>query len=155
MSLGDEDFIVPEEPLEQERFKQRLIATARSLKKKQQQLQVEQDLLVDRWTDVLTAEEYGLNCPAKSYPKRRLLPQFNEEAPEHTSPPRNAERPPRGRDRAADRPPRGRAKAATQAEQQPAPLPRKNRDGRVRGHTYDLRQILDDRAGHTRSIYGS
>ena len=33
-SLGDEDFIVPEEPLEQERFKQRLIATARNLKKK-------------------------------------------------------------------------------------------------------------------------
>ena len=36
VSLGDEDFIVPEEPLEQERFKRRLIATARSLKKKQQ-----------------------------------------------------------------------------------------------------------------------
>ena len=34
MSLDDEDFIVPEEPLEQERFKRRLIATARSLKKK-------------------------------------------------------------------------------------------------------------------------
>ena len=38
VSLGDEDFIVPEEPLEQERFKRQLIATARSLKKKQQQL---------------------------------------------------------------------------------------------------------------------
>ena len=36
VSLGDEDFIVPEEPAEQERFKRRLIATARSLKKKQQ-----------------------------------------------------------------------------------------------------------------------
>ena len=35
VSLGNEDFIVPEEPLEQERFKRRLIATARSLKKKQ------------------------------------------------------------------------------------------------------------------------
>ena len=34
VSLGDEDFIVPEEPLEQERFKHRLIATSRSLKKK-------------------------------------------------------------------------------------------------------------------------
>ena len=32
VSLGDEDFIVPEEPLDQERFKRRLIATARSLK---------------------------------------------------------------------------------------------------------------------------
>ena len=28
VSLSDEDFIVPEEPLEQERFKRRLIATA-------------------------------------------------------------------------------------------------------------------------------
>ena len=35
VSLGNEDFIIPEEPLEQERFKRRLIATARSLKKKQ------------------------------------------------------------------------------------------------------------------------
>ena len=57
VSLGDEDFIVPEEPLEQERFKRRLIATARSLKKKQQQLQADQDLLNDRWTEVLAAEE--------------------------------------------------------------------------------------------------
>ena len=72
-SLGNEDFIVPEEPLEQERLKRRLIATARSLKKKQLQLQVDQDMLNDRWTEVLAAEEYGLSGPAKSYPKRRLL----------------------------------------------------------------------------------
>ena len=32
-SLGNEDFIVPEDPLEQERFKLQLIATARSVKK--------------------------------------------------------------------------------------------------------------------------
>ena len=55
VSLGDEDFIVPEEPLEQECFKHKLIATARSLKKKQQQLQADQDLLNDRWTQVLVA----------------------------------------------------------------------------------------------------
>jgi hypothetical protein len=47
-SLGDEEFIVLEEPLEQERFKRRLIATARSLEKKQQQLQAHQDPLNDR-----------------------------------------------------------------------------------------------------------
>ena len=35
VSLGDEEFIVPEDPVEQERFKRRLIATAKSLKKKQ------------------------------------------------------------------------------------------------------------------------
>ena len=74
MSLGNKDFIVPEEPLEQERFKRQLIATARSLKKKQQQLQADQDLLNNRRTDVLAAEEYGLKGPAKSYPKRKLLP---------------------------------------------------------------------------------
>ena len=36
VSLGDEEFIVPEDPVEQERFKRWLIATAKSLKKKQQ-----------------------------------------------------------------------------------------------------------------------
>ena len=35
VSLGEEDFIVPEDPSDQERFKRRLIATARSLKKQQ------------------------------------------------------------------------------------------------------------------------
>ena len=57
VSLSDEQFIVPEDPVEQERFKSRLTATAKSLKKKQQQLQADQDLLTDRWTEVLAAEE--------------------------------------------------------------------------------------------------
>ena len=35
VSLGDKEFIVPEDPVEQERFKRRLIAIAKSLKKKQ------------------------------------------------------------------------------------------------------------------------
>ena len=86
VSLGDEEFIVPEDPVEQERFKRRLIATSKSLKKKQQQLQADQDLLTDRWTEVLAAEEYGLERPIKSYPKRRLLPQFEDEALEPTIP---------------------------------------------------------------------
>ena len=77
---------MPEEPLEQERFKRQLIATARSLKKKQQQLQADQDLLNDRWTNVLAAEEYGLERPTKSYPKRKLLPQFDDEALEPIPP---------------------------------------------------------------------
>ena len=73
-SLDDDEFVVPEDPVEQERFKCRLIATANSLKKKQQQLQADQHLLADRWTEVLAAEEYELERPSKSYPKRRLLP---------------------------------------------------------------------------------
>ena len=65
---------MPEEPQEQKHFKHRLIATTRSLKKKQQEVQVDQDLLNDRWTDVLAAEEYGLKRPTESYPKHKLLP---------------------------------------------------------------------------------
>ena len=34
-SLDDEEFVVPEDPTEQERSKRRLIATSNSLKKKQ------------------------------------------------------------------------------------------------------------------------
>ena len=67
VSLGDDEFGVPEDPVEQVRFKRRLMATASSLKKKQQQLQADQDLLTDRWTKVLAAEEYGLKCPTKGY----------------------------------------------------------------------------------------
>ena len=55
----------------------------------------------------------------------------------------------------ADRPPHGRDKAETQAEHQPI-LPRpKGRDITAQGYTYDLQQDLDNRAGQTRSIYGS
>ena len=65
VSLGDGEFIVPEDPIEQERFKRQLIATAKSLKKKHQQLQADQDLLTVRWTEVLVAEEYGLERQPK------------------------------------------------------------------------------------------
>ena len=111
VSLGDEEFIVPEDPIEQERFKRRLIATTKSLKKKQQQLQAEQDLLADRWTEVLAAEEHELERPIKSFPKRRLLPQLEEEALKPALPAYDA----------ADRPPRGRDKVAYKPEVQPAP----------------------------------
>ena len=110
VSLGDEEFIVPEDPVGQERFKRRLIATAKNLKKQQQQLQADQDLLAVRWTEVLAAEEYELKRPTKSYPKRRLLPQLEEEALKPTLPAYDA----------ADGPPRGRDKAAYQPEVQPA-----------------------------------
>ena len=79
-SLGDDEFAVPEDPIEQECFKQ-------------QQLQADQELLADRWTEVLAAEEDKLERPSKSYPKCRLLPRLDEEAYDA------ADRPPRGRDR--------------------------------------------------------
>ena len=60
-------------------------------------------MLNDRWTDVLAAEEYGLELPTKSYSRRKLLPQFDDEAPEPILPKHNAtngpDRPPRGQDR--------------------------------------------------------
>ena len=46
-SLDDDEFIMPEDPIEQERFKRRLMATARIIKNKHQQLQADQDRLVD------------------------------------------------------------------------------------------------------------
>ena len=57
---------MPEDPVEQERFKRRLMAMANSLKKKQQQLRADQDLLADRWTEVLAAEEHELEHPPKA-----------------------------------------------------------------------------------------
>ena len=123
---------MPEEPLEQECFKRQLIATARSLKKKQQQLQAEQDTLNDRWTKVLAAKEYGLERPTKSYPKRKLLPQFDDEALEPVPPTCDAaDRP--------NQPPRGRDKEETQAEHQLAPPRNKNRGMAAPEYTYDLR----------------
>ena len=96
-SLGDEEFIMREDPIEQERFKRWLMATINCLKKKQQQLQADQDLLADRWTKVLADEEFELERPSKSYPKRRLLPHLEEEALKPHSPVYDA----------ADRPLRG------------------------------------------------
>ena len=75
-SLDDDEFVIPSDPAEQKRFKCRLLAMASSLKKKQQQLRADQDLLADRWTEVLAAEVHKLERPSKSYSKRRLLPRL-------------------------------------------------------------------------------
>ena len=136
---------MPEDPVEQERFKRRLIATTNSLKKKQQQLQADQDLLDDRWTKVLAAEEYELERPSKSYPKRRLLPRLEEEALKYTSPAYDA----------ADRPPRGRDREAFQPKAQPAPRRHSNKNVKAWGNTLDLQGVLEDKAKNARSIYGS
>ena len=76
--------------------------TSRSPSYQARKLQADQDLPTGRWTDVLAAEEYGLERPTKSYPKRRLLPQLEEKALKPTLPAHDvADRPPRGRDKAA------------------------------------------------------
>src|SRR3954464_5937425 len=143
-SLDDNEFIVPEDPVEQERFKRRLMATASSLKKKQQQLRADQDLLADRWTEILAAEEYELECPSKSYPKRRLLPRLEEEALKPTSPAHEA----------ADRPPRGRDRESSWPSTHAAPW-RRSKHTKARGNAPNLCDILEDKARQTRSIYGS
>ena len=126
-SLDDDEFVVPEDPVEQERFKRRLMAMASSLKKKQQQLRADQDLLADRWTEVLADEEYKLERLSKSYPKRRLLPQLEEEATKPTSPAYDA----------ADRPPRGCDREAFRHSTQAAPR-RRSKNTRARGNAPDL-----------------
>ena len=60
--------------------------TARSLKKKQQQLQADQDLLTDRWIEVLAAEEYGLerhtaDRPPRGRDKTTYQPEYQPAAP--------------------------------------------------------------------------
>src|SRR3954466_1205436 len=122
-SLGDDEFVVPSDPAEQERFQRRLIATANSLKKKQQQLRADQDLLADRWTEVLAAEEYELGRPSKNYPKHRLLPLSEEEAQDM-----------------ADRPPRGREREICQTTKKAMP---RRRFTKARNEP-DLRDVLED-----------
>ena len=93
----------------------------------------------------LGGQEYELERPTKSYPKHMLLPQLEEEALKPTLPVYDA----------ADRPPRGRDRAAYQPEVQPAPRRQSNKNTKARGNTQDLRDVLENKAGHTRSIYGS
>ena len=56
---------------------------------------------------------------------------------------------------AADRPPRGRDKAAYQPEVKTAPCRQSNKNTKAHGNTQDLRDVLENKAGHARSIYGS
>ena len=130
----------PEEPLKQERFKRQIIATTRRLKKKLGQIKAEHHMLNNGWTKVLAAEEgYGFERQTKSYPKHRLLAQFEEEAlvpiPSKYN---HADLP--------DRPPRGWDKTTNYAEYQPAPPRRRGNETMAPGYTYDLRQDLTNRA---------
>ena len=77
-----------------------------------------------------TEEKYGGNRHTKSYPKRKLLPEFDDEALEPTQPKNKmADR--------SDRPPRGRDRAANEAAHK---------------STHDLREDLRQKSGMTRSI---
>ena len=131
----DEDaHIIPKMHSAPENLRRSLIATSRSLKKQKQRLKATQNTLNSRWNKVLDNEEkYGGSYHTKSYPKRKPLPEFDDEALEHTQPKHKtadwSDQPPCGRDRAAN-------KAAHKS-------------------THDLREDLRQKSSMTRSIYGS
>ena len=127
------DDTTPDRHPEQQNARQRLVATARSLKKQKQRLKAAQDTHQIRWINILnTAAKYGGNRPTKSYPKRKLLPEFDEEASD----------PPQPKIKTAtwpDRRPHGQHRAANNATHKPI------RDPHEGSHQKD---------GATRSIYG-
>ena len=96
------DDLMPDTPPESKNLRKRLVSTARSLKKEKRRLKTAEDTLRMRWSKVLkTADKYGNGHQSKSYPKRKLLPEFDEEAVEPTNPKnKTADR--------SDRTPRGR-----------------------------------------------
>ena len=103
------------------------MAIARSLKSQKQQLKAAQETLNHRWNKVLDTEErYGDDRHTKSYPKRKLLPEFDDEA----IPPKS------NTTRRRDVPFHNCNKATTE-------------------DAHDLREHLDKKDGATRSIYGS
>ena len=78
-----------------------------------------------------TEEKYGGDRHTKSYPKRKLLPEFDDEAIEPIQPKTTDQ---------LDRPPCGRDKTANDAAHKSA---------------HNLRELVDKKSGMSRSIYGS
>ena len=75
------DDLTPDKLLEQKNLHKRLVATARSLKKKKRKLKTAENALRIRWSKVRnTTDKYGGSRRTKIYPKRKLLPEFDEEA---------------------------------------------------------------------------
>ena len=113
--------------MERENLHRKLMATARSLKRQKQRLKAAQEMLNHRWNKVLDTEErYGDDRHTKSYPKCKLLPEFDDEA----VPPKN------------------------NMTRRPG-VPLHNRNKATIKDVHDLREHLDKKAGTARSIYGS
>ena len=103
------------------------------MKKQKQKLKTAEDALRMRWSKVLnSADKHGASHQTKSYPKRKLLPEFDKEALE----------PPQSKKKEAawpDRRPDDRPRATRGAAHKPA------RDPHTDSHKKD---------GPVRSIYG-
>ena len=114
------DELTPDTPPEHKNLHKRLVAIARSLKKQKRKLKTAEDVLRMRWRKVLkTADKYGDSHQAKSYPKRKLLPEFDEEAVE----------PPQSKNKEAawsDRRPHDKQRVASGAAHKPAHDPHKD-----------------------------
>ena len=102
----------------------------RSLKKQKQRLKVAQDMLNSKWNKVT---KYGGSYHKNSYPKRKLLSEFDDEALEPIQlKNKTANRP--------DQPPCDHDRAANKVAHK---------------STHDLREDLRQKSSMTRSIYGS
>ena len=115
--------------MEQKKLHKRLVPTVHSLKKQKRKLKTAEDALRIRWSKVRnTADKYAGSRRTKSYPKQKLLPEFDGEALE----------PPQSKNRKAirsDGRPHGQHGAASGATHKPARDPHKDshqKDGSVR-----------------------
>ena len=79
------------------------MTTAGSLKKQKQRLKAAQEKLSRRWNKVLgTEERYGDDRHTKSYPKSKLLPEFDDATvPPKENPTKKPDIPPHNTNRAA------------------------------------------------------
>ena len=75
------DDLTPNKLMEQKNLHKRLVATVHSLKKQKRKLKTMEDALRIGWSKVCnTADKYASSRRTKSYPKRKLLPEFDKEA---------------------------------------------------------------------------
>src|SRR3954463_10400588 len=125
------DDTTPDKIMEQKNLQERLVATARSLKKQKRKLKTAENALKTRWSKVIkTADKYGGSRRTKSYPKRKLLPEFDQEAIE---------------------PPNSKNKKATRSDRRPLGH-YKTANGAALDAACD--PVKDSHHGPARSIYG-
>ena len=143
------DDLTSDNLMEQKNLHKRLVATARSLKKQKRKLKTAEDALRIRWSKVLnTTDKYGDSRQTKSDPKRKLLPEFDEEALE----------PPQSKNKEAarsDRRPHDKHRASSGTAHKPARDPHKDshqKDGPVRSIYGPRKQALVSNT--TRQISG-
>src|SRR3954466_849924 len=121
----------PDDTTPDKNLQERLVATAGSLKKQKRKLKTAENAFKTRWSKVIkTADKYGGSRRTKSYPKRKLLPEFDQEAIE---------------------PPNSKNKKATRSDKRPLGH-YKTANGTALNAACD--PVKDSHHGPARSIYG-